>query len=110
MKIELTVALAAPHFVGDPQAASNCLKLLDGIPLVPITDAVPELADGMMDCWFARPPSSLEVCTMTKNSILDELRRTRERLLAEAGGTIEGLVAAIRGRFARRTRKRKGRK
>ena len=32
---------------------------------------------------------------MTKNPILDELRRTRERLLAEAGGTIEGLVARL---------------
>jgi len=32
---------------------------------------------------------------MTKNPILDELRQTREKLLAEAGGTIEGLVARL---------------
>ena len=32
---------------------------------------------------------------MTKNPILDELRETRERLLAEAGGTLEGLVAQL---------------
>jgi hypothetical protein len=32
---------------------------------------------------------------MTKNPILDELRETRERLLAEAGGTLEGLVARL---------------
>jgi len=33
---------------------------------------------------------------MTRNPILDELRETRERLLAEAGGTLEGLVAQLR--------------
>lgn len=32
---------------------------------------------------------------MTKNPILDELRKTRERLLAEAGGTLAGLVAQL---------------
>jgi hypothetical protein len=32
---------------------------------------------------------------MTKNPILDELHKTRERLLAEAGGTLEGLVAQL---------------
>lgn len=32
---------------------------------------------------------------MTRNPILDELRETRERLLAEAGGTLEGLVAQL---------------
>ena len=32
---------------------------------------------------------------MTKNPILDELRKTRERLLAEAGGTLVGLVAQL---------------
>jgi hypothetical protein len=32
---------------------------------------------------------------MTKNPILDELRETRERLLAEAGGTLEGLVTQL---------------
>ncbi len=32
---------------------------------------------------------------MTKNPILDELRKTRERLLAEAGGTLDGLVAQL---------------
>jgi hypothetical protein len=56
---------------------------------------------------------------MTKNPILDELRETRERLLAEAGGTLEGLVARLQideressrkvvrpnGRTDRRTRK-----
>ena len=29
---------------------------------------------------------------MTKNPILDEIRETRERLLAESGGTLAGLV------------------
>ncbi len=32
---------------------------------------------------------------MTKNPILDELRKTRERLLADAGGTLAGLVAQL---------------
>jgi hypothetical protein len=32
---------------------------------------------------------------MAKNLILDELRMTREKLLAEAGGTLEGLVARL---------------
>jgi hypothetical protein len=32
---------------------------------------------------------------MTKNPILEELRQTRERLLAEAGGTLDGLVAHL---------------
>jgi hypothetical protein len=32
---------------------------------------------------------------MTKNPILDELRETREKLLAEAGGTLDGLVAQL---------------
>ena len=32
---------------------------------------------------------------MTRNPILDDLHRTRERLLAEAGGTLEGLVAQL---------------
>ena len=32
---------------------------------------------------------------MTRNPILDELHKTRERLLAEAGGTLEGLVAKL---------------
>lgn len=32
---------------------------------------------------------------MTRNPILDDLRKTRERLLAEAGGTLEGLVAQL---------------
>ena len=32
---------------------------------------------------------------MTKNPILDELRKTRERLLADAGGTLAGLVARL---------------
>lgn len=32
---------------------------------------------------------------MTKNPILDDLHKTRERLLAEAGGTLEGLVAHL---------------
>jgi len=33
---------------------------------------------------------------MTKNPILDELRSTRERLLAEAGGTVSGLLDRLR--------------
>lgn len=32
---------------------------------------------------------------MTKNPILDELHKTRERMLAEAGGTMAGLVARL---------------
>lgn len=32
---------------------------------------------------------------MSKNPILDELHKTRERLLAEAGGTLDGLVAQL---------------
>ena len=32
---------------------------------------------------------------MTKNPILDELRKTREKLLADAGGTMAGLVARL---------------
>ncbi|MHB1422160.1 MAG: hypothetical protein ACYC3I_02965 [Gemmataceae bacterium] len=32
---------------------------------------------------------------MTRNPILDELREIRARLLAEAGGTLEGLVAQL---------------
>ena len=33
---------------------------------------------------------------MTKNPILDELHATRERQLAEAGGTISGLLDRLR--------------
>jgi hypothetical protein len=36
--------------------------------------------------------------TMTTNQILDDLHNTRRRLLADAGGTIEGLGAALRKR------------
>lgn len=43
-----------------------------------------------MACSFAPLPSF-----MTKNPILDDLHKTRERLLAEAGGTLEGLVAQL---------------
>lgn len=32
----------------------------------------------------------------SSNPILDELHATREKLLAEAGGTIEGLMAKLR--------------
>lgn len=32
---------------------------------------------------------------MTRNPILDEIRATREQILAEAGGTIKGLVAQL---------------
>ncbi len=32
---------------------------------------------------------------MTKNPVLEELRETRERLLADAGGTLDGLVARL---------------
>jgi len=35
---------------------------------------------------------------MTKNPILDELHATRRKLLAEAGGTLEGLVAGLQER------------
>jgi|GEM_PF-1897919 len=33
---------------------------------------------------------------MTANPILDELRRTREALLANAGGTLAGLVTRLK--------------
>lgn len=52
---------------------------------------------------------------MTKNPILDELHKTRERLLAEAGGTLEGLVARLQkdeslsGREFVRPKRRTGR-
>ncbi len=36
----------------------------------------------------------------TKNPILDELRATRERLLAESGGTLSGLVARLQAEQA----------
>src|SRR5437899_359076 len=49
----------------------------------------------MVVCSFARPPSFLEICTMKSNPILDELHETRERLLAEAGGTLDALVAQL---------------
>ena len=35
---------------------------------------------------------------MAKNPILDELHETRRRLLAESGGTLEGLVAGLQRR------------
>jgi len=35
---------------------------------------------------------------MTTNPILDELHETRRRLLEEAGGTLEGLVAGLQRR------------
>src|SRR5438105_1994554 len=48
---------------------------------------------------------------MTKNPILDDLRRTRERLLAESGGTLAALVERLQaeekasGRTIRKTRR-----
>lgn len=48
---------------------------------------------------------------MTKNPILDELHAVREQLLADAGGTLEGLVAKIQsdqkasGRKVRKSRR-----
>jgi hypothetical protein len=48
---------------------------------------------------------------MTKNPILDGLRETREQLLAESGGTLEGLVDRLQaeerasGRTIRETRR-----
>ncbi len=50
---------------------------------------------------------------MTKNPILDELHAVRERLLAESGGTLSGLVARLQaeqeasGRIILRTRRTK---
>ncbi len=38
---------------------------------------------------------------MTKNPILDELHAAREKLLADAGGDLDQLVAGIREREAR---------
>jgi len=51
---------------------------------------------------------------MTKNPILDELYSIRERLLADAGGTLEGLVAKIQadqkasGSTVRKSRRTRG--
>ena len=48
---------------------------------------------------------------MSKNPILDELRETREQLLAESGGTLEGLVNRLQaderasGRMIRETQR-----
>ena len=48
---------------------------------------------------------------MTKNPILDELHAVRKQLLADAGGTLEGLVAKIQsdqkasGRTVRKSRR-----
>ena len=48
---------------------------------------------------------------MSKNPILDSLRDTREKLLAESGGTLEGLVNRLQaeerasGRTIRETRR-----
>ena len=41
---------------------------------------------------------------MTKNSILDELHAMRERLLAESGGTVSGLLDRLRADQASSTR------
>lgn len=47
----------------------------------------------------------------TKNPILDELHATRERLLAESGGTLSGLVARLQAEQAASDRPQyKGRK
>jgi len=51
---------------------------------------------------------------MTKNPILDSIRETREKLLAESGGTLAGLVARLQseekssGRTVRETRRTNG--
>ena len=37
---------------------------------------------------------------MTKNPILDKLHATRERLLAESGGTVSGLLDRLRAEQA----------
>ena len=48
---------------------------------------------------------------MTKNPILDELHAVREKMLADAGGTLEGLVAKVQadqkasGRTIRKSRR-----
>jgi hypothetical protein len=42
---------------------------------------------------------------MTKNPILDELHAAREKLLTDAGGDLDQLVAGIREREARSGRK-----
>jgi len=43
---------------------------------------------------------------MTKDPILDELRATRERLLAESGGTLDGLVDRLQAEERRSGRPR----
>ena len=51
---------------------------------------------------------------MTKNPILDEIHETRERLLAESGGTLAGLVEHLQaeekasGRIVREPRRING--
>jgi hypothetical protein len=42
---------------------------------------------------------------MTQNPILDELRAVREKMLADAGGTLDGLVAMIQQRERESDRK-----
>lgn len=42
---------------------------------------------------------------MTKDPILDELHETRRRLFAEAGGTLDGLVAGLQKRQRQSGRK-----
>jgi hypothetical protein len=51
---------------------------------------------------------------MTKNPILEEIRETREKLLAESGGTLAGLVDRLQaeekvsGRTVRETQRTNG--
>lgn len=42
----------------------------------------------------------------TKNPILDELRTVREKLLADAGGTLDGLVDRLQAEEKKSTRPR----
>src|SRR5436309_2571216 len=49
----------------------------------------------MAGCSFAHLPNFLEDYTMPQNPILEELRKTREELLANSGGTMAGLVARL---------------
>jgi len=45
---------------------------------------------------------------MSKNPILDDIRRTREKLLAESGGTLEGLVHRLQAEEKASGRARRG--
>lgn len=67
----------------------------------------------MGSCSIVRRQNFSDVM-MTKNPILEGIRQTRERLLAESGGTLAGLVDRLQaeekasGRTIRKTQRTNG--